>query len=127
MYKEKFLRRHTKWSTVIPFHWVIEKNISVHRFGDIIFYQLYSCQKSFLVPFPQNDRLSELFDESDKYEDMVITDHLDTYNNLTLKTLAAFDWMLTQCPQAEYLLKTDDDMFIQVKHKKANVGQSHFL
>jgi len=63
----------------------------------------------------QNDRLSELFDESDKYEDMVITDHLDTYNNLTLKTLAAFDWMLTQCPQAEYLLKTDDDMFIQVQ------------
>ena len=39
----------------------------------------------------------------------------DTYNNLTLKTLAAFDWMLTFCPQAEYLLKTDDDMFIQVK------------
>ena len=59
--------------------------------------------------------MAQVLEESDKYSDLVITEHFDTYNNLTLKTLAAFDWMLTFCPQAEYLLKTDDDMFIQVK------------
>ena len=62
-----------------------------------------------------NDRyLNDLLEESDEHEDLVITNHMDTYQNLTLKTLAAFDWLRTFCPQAEYLLKTDDDMFIQV-------------
>ena len=63
----------------------------------------------------QEDKMADLEEESDQNGDLVITEHLDSYNNLTLKTLAAFDWMLTFCPQTEYLLKTDDDMFIQVR------------
>ena len=59
--------------------------------------------------------MADLEEESDQNGDLVITEHLDSYNNLTLKTMAAFDWMLTFCPQTEYLLKTDDDMFIQVR------------
>ena len=62
----------------------------------------------------QEDKVADLEEESDQNGDLVITEHLDSYNNLTLKTMAAFDWMLTFCPQTEYLLKTDDDMFIQV-------------
>lgn len=58
--------------------------------------------------------LEDVLAESDKFQDMILIDHLDTYNNLTLKTLAAFDYLLSTCPQAQYLLKTDDDMFIQV-------------
>jgi len=69
----------------------------------------------------QEDKLADLQDESDQHGDLVITDHLDTYNNLTLKTMAAFDWMLTYCPKTEYLLKTDDDMFIQVKRLMAMI------
>ena len=63
----------------------------------------------------QEDKVADLEEESDQNGDLVITEHLDSYNNLTLKTMAAFDWMLTFCPQTEYLLKTDDDMFIQVR------------
>ena len=63
----------------------------------------------------QNESLlTDLIDESDHNQDLVITNHVDSYQNLTLKTLAAFDWMRTFCPKAEYMLKTDDDMFIQV-------------
>jgi hypothetical protein len=61
-----------------------------------------------------NELLVQLEAESDTYGDVAITDTVDTYQNLTLKTLAAFDWMRQYCPQAQYLLKTDDDMFIQV-------------
>lgn len=69
-----------------------------------------------------NDTLMpELKEESDQFNDLVITNHVDTYKNLTLKTLAAFDYMAAFCPQAEYLLKTDDDMFIQVKRLMAMV------
>ena len=63
----------------------------------------------------QEDKMADLEEESDQNGDLVITEHMDSYNNLTLKTMAAFDWMLTFCPQTEYLLKTDDDMFIQVR------------
>jgi len=69
----------------------------------------------------QEDKVADLQEESDQHGDLVITDHLDSYNNLTLKTMAAFDWMLTFCPQTEYLLKTDDDMFIQVKRLMAMI------
>ncbi len=72
----------------------------------------------FVVGLPNGPQglVEELLDESDQFQDLVVTEHLDTYNNLTLKTLAAFDWMLTYCPDAEFILKTDDDMFIQVKN-----------
>lgn len=70
---------------------------------------------AFVVGKPSNDKMDELISESDKFQDLIIIDHLDTYNNLTLKTLAAFDYLLSTCPQAQYLLKTDDDMFIQVR------------
>ncbi len=52
--------------------------------------------------------------EADAFGDMAITDNYDTYTNLSLKTLSAFDFMTNFCPQAEFLLKTDDDMFINV-------------
>lgn len=37
---------------------------------------------------------------------------IDTYNNLTLKTVSILEWTAEHCNQARYLLKTDDDMFI---------------
>ena len=43
--------------------------------------------------------------------------HFSLVNNLTLKTFAAFDLMQNFCSQDQFLLKTDDDMFIQVSHK----------
>ena len=70
---------------------------------------------AFLVGYSEEFHL-DLEYESDLFGDIIITDHVDSYNNLTLKTLAAFDWMQTYCKQAEYLLKTDDDMFIQVNN-----------
>ena len=59
--------------------------------------------------------VNELLAESDTYRDLAITDNVDVYNNLTLKTIAAFDWARRFCPEADFLLKTDDDMFIQIK------------
>lgn len=64
-----------------------------------------------------DEKTAQLEAESDQFGDLIITEHYDTYNNLTLKTLAAFDWMQNFCSQAQFLLKTDDDMFIQVSHK----------
>lgn len=52
--------------------------------------------------------------EHSRYGDIVQCQSRDTYTNLTLKSIAALEWTRQHCPWAQYLLKTDDDMFIDV-------------
>ncbi|TRY69931.1 hypothetical protein TCAL_02825 [Tigriopus californicus] len=55
-----------------------------------------------------------VINESIQYEDIVLTNHEDTYENLSLKILAALQWYQDFCPQAKYLVKVDDDVFMQI-------------
>ncbi|CAG9792271.1 unnamed protein product [Diatraea saccharalis] len=48
------------------------------------------------------------------YNDMIVGRSIDSYSNMTLKTLSMLEWIDTYCPRAPRLLKTDDDMFINV-------------
>uniref|UniRef100_A0A8C9QDZ8 Hexosyltransferase n=1 Tax=Spermophilus dauricus TaxID=99837 RepID=A0A8C9QDZ8_SPEDA len=38
----------------------------------------------------------------------------DSYRNLTLKTLSGLNWVNKHCPMARYVLKTDDDVYVNV-------------
>ncbi|XP_068020373.1 UDP-GalNAc:beta-1,3-N-acetylgalactosaminyltransferase 1 [Melanerpes formicivorus] len=51
-------------------------------------------------------------DESILYGDIIRQDFMDPYNNLTLKTIMAFQWLTEFCSSARFLMKTDDDVFI---------------
>ncbi|NXO71467.1 B3GL1 acetylgalactosaminyltransferase, partial [Phainopepla nitens] len=51
-------------------------------------------------------------DESVLYGDIVRQDFLDTYDNLTLKTIMAFQWFSEFCSSARFFMKTDADVFI---------------
>lgn len=53
--------------------------------------------------------------EYGRYGDLIQCQSRDTYTNLTLKSIAALEWTRQYCPWARYLLKTDDDMFIDVR------------
>ena len=50
--------------------------------------------------------------ESQKHKDIIQINCPDTYQNLTLKSVAMLQWMDTYCKDAQFLFKTDDDMFI---------------
>ncbi|KAK7090019.1 hypothetical protein V1264_009879 [Littorina saxatilis] len=52
--------------------------------------------------------------ESAKYRDVVVSDFVDCYANLTLKTLAGLHWIVDHCGQAKYFMKTDQDMYVFV-------------
>ncbi|KAG7312623.1 hypothetical protein JYU34_000940 [Plutella xylostella] len=52
--------------------------------------------------------------EDELYGDIIIGNSRDSYSNLTLKTLSMLEWVHTYCPEVPRLLKTDDDMFINV-------------
>lgn len=59
-------------------------------------------------------RTLQVVEESRTYGDILQEDFTDSYMNLTLKSVMALKWTSTHCQQAQYLLKTDDDIFVNV-------------
>ncbi|KPP77872.1 beta-1,3-galactosyltransferase 2-like [Scleropages formosus] len=55
-------------------------------------------------------------EESRHYRDIIQQDYLDTYYNLTIKTLMGMHWVATHCPQTAYVMKTDSDMFVNTEY-----------
>ncbi|XP_067331894.1 beta-1,3-galactosyltransferase 2-like [Channa argus] len=54
--------------------------------------------------------------ESQRYHDIIQQDFLDSYKNLTIKTLMGMNWVAMHCPQASYVMKTDSDMFVNTEY-----------
>ncbi|KAM4023208.1 beta-1,3-galactosyltransferase 2-like isoform 1-T2 [Anomaloglossus baeobatrachus] len=65
---------------------------------------------------PSNDAVRALVNESQTYHDIIQQDYMDTYNNLTLKTLMGMNWVAIYCPQIPYVMKTDSDMFVNTEY-----------
>ena len=71
---------------------------------------------SFLVGLSDNTSLAKaVTEESEKNGDVIVNNITDLYENLSLKTLSAFDWLKQFCPKSKFLLKVDDDMFVQIE------------
>uniref|UniRef100_A0A1Q3FX12 Hexosyltransferase n=2 Tax=Culex tarsalis TaxID=7177 RepID=A0A1Q3FX12_CULTA len=69
----------------------------------------------FMLGRTQDQRIEDqLSAENYMYSDLIRGNFIDSYKNLTLKTISLLEWTATNCPNATYLLKTDDDMFINV-------------
>ncbi|KAL3864723.1 hypothetical protein ACJMK2_006380 [Sinanodonta woodiana] len=48
------------------------------------------------------------------HSDIFKGDFVDTYHNLTYKTMMAFQLGITKCSHAQFVLKTDDDMWVNI-------------
>ena len=59
-----------------------------------------------------NNNLVE--EESKQYQDIVRANFVDKYENLTLKSLAMLNWVLEYCRTARFLVKSDDDLYINL-------------
>ncbi|KAG8441350.1 hypothetical protein GDO86_006908 [Hymenochirus boettgeri] len=63
------------------------------------------------------DKVNLLLEEENRiYGDIVQQDFIDTYYNLTLKTLMGMEWVAKYCPTASYVMKIDSDMFLNVEY-----------
>ncbi|XP_047440436.1 beta-1,3-galactosyltransferase 1-like [Mugil cephalus] len=61
------------------------------------------------------ERLKEqVASESQKHHDILQSDFVDSYNNLTIKTMVMFEWLSTHCPKTSYAMKVDSDVFLNV-------------
>lgn len=70
---------------------------------------------AFLLGQSDNDTLNNLIvEENSQYNDIVQERFFDTYNNLTLKSVMMLKWVTSNCDKAKYVMKTDDDMFVNI-------------
>nr|XP_018910333.1 PREDICTED: beta-1,3-galactosyltransferase 1-like isoform X1 [Bemisia tabaci] len=53
--------------------------------------------------------------EQESFDDIIQENFIDTYHNLTIKSVLMLRWFVQNCRQAKYLFKTDDDMFVDYR------------
>ena len=74
-----------------------------------------SVRYAFLLGEIKDAKLkADIIKESDQFRDIIKEDFVDVYSNLTYKTMMGFKWATTKCGVANAVLKTDDDMYINV-------------
>ena len=74
----------------------------------------YNYKIVFVTGFNQNMSMSQLSAESEQHKDLLLVDFVDSYHNLTFKALSWQKWVLLNCNHIKYVLKTDDDVFINI-------------
>ena len=85
--------------------WTIPTNPS----GGLPIHYVFLIGKEF-----END--PSILKESLLYKDVVQVDLDDTYLNLTIKSVALLDWIHRFCPGADFVLKCDDDVYVNVNN-----------
>ena len=69
--------------------------------------------------------------ESRRHGDLVQGDFLDTYHNLSYKATMGNLWVAEFCSQAEFVVKTDDDMYVDLYEvhtlTRRHLTSSHYL
>ncbi|XP_067309240.1 beta-1,3-galactosyltransferase 2-like [Pseudorasbora parva] len=78
--------------------------------GDLGFIRL------FFLGVNKDTERKTIVEESQQHHDIIQQDFMDTYNNLTLKTLMGMYWITKYCPEAKYVMKTDTDMFVNTEY-----------
>ncbi|XP_070763166.1 beta-1,3-galactosyltransferase 1-like [Enoplosus armatus] len=58
----------------------------------------------------------QLLQESKEHQDLIQSDFMDSYNNLTIKTMVMLEWLDAYCSSASYAMKIDSDMFLNVQN-----------
>ena len=106
---------HYKRRTAIRETWGNPKN-----FPDFTF------RLVFLLGRPGDKTMQEAVQlESDMYGDIVQEDFADSYRNLTYKAIMGLKWITNHCPQARYILKTDDDIFVNIFNVAKHILSIH--
>ncbi|GFN88851.1 beta-1,3-galactosyltransferase 1-like [Plakobranchus ocellatus] len=80
----------------------------------------------FLLGRPGAVKEQDLLDlEANEYGDLVQEDYLDAYRNLTYKGVAGLRWVTLFCPSAVFILKTDDDILVDIESLVADLRKRY--
>ena len=102
-----------------------------HSWGDINATAEFVVRRVFLFGVNDKKTEAEIHNEHEQFGDVLQGDFRDTYRNLTLKTIMAYSWLKEACPNVAYVMKTDDDMFINVipllQYLRSSIRTKHFM
>ncbi len=77
---------------------------------------------AFLVGLTDIENIqADIEKENRKHGDIIQVDILDTYNNLTLKSVSILNWVIKFCPQVNFVAKVDDDVYVNVRNLAATI------
>ena len=84
-----------------------EKRLAIRRtWGDeedfVPLFGIYIRTVFLVGTSPSKEHQSKLDEEDAEFGDIVQSDFLDTYKNLTLKTMSGIKWAFEHCPNASY-------------------------
>lgn len=79
----------------------------------------------FLGTDSNKQTLSLIENESVTHGDIVQGDFVDTYHNLTHKGILLLRWITEHCAHAQLIIKTDDDMFINIVEIHLKILSQH--
>lgn len=91
-----------------------ERRKSIRQtWGNVHKFQPYNLRIAFIVGKSVNKTVQELIQrENALHRDIVQGNFLDTYHNLSNKAVLGLRWVTEYCPTARYILKADDDVFL---------------
>jgi hypothetical protein len=64
-------------------------------------------------------------DENDNFGDIIQIEMMDFYRNLPLKMAGLLNWVISNCRQVDFVLKIDDDMYLNV-HVLAHFVKTYY-
>ena len=73
----------------------------------------FKSRTVFLIGEVEQEDLSRRLEEERRtHSDLVKGSFVDSYRNLTYKHLLGYRWVMEHCERADYVLKSDDDQFV---------------
>ena len=95
------------------------RNVIRNTWGGVKKYRSWTVACVFLIGAqPPSEDLSVsqfLENEHNLEEDLALkSTFIDSYRNMTSKHISSYEWAITFCPSASYVIKTDDDVIIDV-------------
>ncbi|CAN7982414.1 unnamed protein product [Ixodes hexagonus] len=72
----------------------------------------------------RSSRDTEIKAESQVHGDIIQGDFVDSYNNLTLKSVMMLQWTQSFCPSVDHVMKTDDDVYVNLDNLLPHLERS---
>ena len=68
---------------------------------------------AFMVGLSKDKNINELVkEEANLFSDIIVGNYIESYRNLSFKSVMAWEWIHNYCDNADYILKVDDDILI---------------
>ncbi|XP_064612639.1 beta-1,3-galactosyltransferase 1-like [Liolophura sinensis] len=101
----------------------VDRRLSLRRtWANQTLFKHTKSRTVFLLGRPADHSLQKgIYEENNRFGDIVQGTFTDVYQNLTLKAVLGLRWITENCRQAKFVIKADDDVFINIPEAMVHV------